>query len=493
MPVGERPALGLTTKLLYGVGAMGGSVKGRLSQFLLFFYQVLNGVPPLWISAALSVSLLIDALWDPVVGQLSDNTRTPWGRRHPYIYGAAPPAALCFVLLFMPPHGSPAQMALWMFVFIVGTRLFDSLNEIPASALMPELTQNYDERTTVQSYRYLFGNVIGGLVGTALAFVVFLRATKTEHFGQYNRAGYLPFAITSALIGLAVVYITALATQRFIPYMHQPPRQRASIWTLIKVMASALGNRNFAAIAISGLIFGIAVGIAGGLGVYFSTFVFQLGSPELAVVGFSLVPASLIGVVLAPIIGRVLDKKRACITVFFIAIASTTIPLGAWLLGLMPAGAPWVLPVIVLDNMATTALATTGFIIVSSMIADVVDDNQVRSGRRSEGLLYAAESLLRKVTTSFAALIPGVVLTIVHFPSHVRPGHVDPAILHNLVVLYLPTYTVLTLCSTSMLFLYRINRGQHLRTLETLGEAAAAAETVEEELGMAEPIVTRSA
>ncbi len=168
-------------------------------------------------------------------------------------------------------------------------------------------------------------------------------------------------------------------------------------------MGAALSNRNFVSIASSSLIFGIAVGIAGGLGVYFYTYVFELGSNALLILGLSIIPAALIGVVLAPVIGRAMDKKRACLTVFFLAIASTTIPLGAWLLGLMPAGAPWVLPVIIIDNMATTGLATTGFIIVSSMIADVVDESAVKTGERSEGLLYAAGSLVRKVTSSFAA------------------------------------------------------------------------------------------
>jgi len=186
-----------------------------------------------------------------------------------------------------------------------------------------------------------------------------------------------------------------------------------------------------------------------------------------------------------------MDKKRACLTVFFLAIASTTIPLGAWLLGLMPAGAPWVLPVIIIDNMATTGLATTGFIIVSSMIADVVDESAVKTGERSEGLLYAAESLVRKVTSSFAALIPGLVIALVHFPQHARPGHVDPAILRNLILIYLPTYTGITLCSTSALMFYRITRGQHENNLQKLSDAAAHAEAVEEELGMVDPIATR--
>ncbi len=178
----ERPPLDIATKLFYGMGTMAGAVKGRLSGLLLLFYNQLIGLPAPWVSAAIAISLFIDAFWDPIVGQVSDRTHTRWGRRHPYIYGAAIPAAICFALLFMPPHGAPkGTIFVWMLAMILGTRLFDSLNEIPASALMPELTQNYDERTNVQSYRYLFSGVIGAVVGVVLTFGVFLRGTDEDH------------------------------------------------------------------------------------------------------------------------------------------------------------------------------------------------------------------------------------------------------------------------------------------------------------------------
>jgi len=226
-PASERPPLTSLTKFFYGMGTMAGAVKGRLSMLMLFFYNQLVGLPAPWVSAAIGISLLIDAFWDPIVGQLSDRTHTRWGRRHPYIYGAAIPAAICFALLFMPPHGAPKRtIFLWLLATLLGTRIFDSLNEIPASALLPELTQNYDERTRVSSYRYLFSGVIGALLGVILTFGVFLRKTKTESFGQFNFAAYAPFAITVAIIGVAALLASALATHRYIPYLHRPPRVR---------------------------------------------------------------------------------------------------------------------------------------------------------------------------------------------------------------------------------------------------------------------------
>src|SRR5579862_6468720 len=99
-----RPRLGWPTKSLYGLSALGTATRGALmGGSVLFFYNRILGVDASFVSLAILISLLIDAFWDPVVGQISDNTRTRLGRRHPYIYGAVVPATVFFVLIFAPP------------------------------------------------------------------------------------------------------------------------------------------------------------------------------------------------------------------------------------------------------------------------------------------------------------------------------------------------------------------------------------------------------
>jgi Na+/melibiose symporter-like transporter len=116
------------------------------------------------------------------------------------------------------------------------------------------------------------------------------------------------------------------------------------------------------------------------------------------------------------------------------------------------------------------------------MLADVVEEVQVQTGRRSEGLLFAADSLLRKLTTSFTTLLPGLIIAYVHFPQHAKPGHIDPAILRHLALIYLPITTVLTLCSTSVLLFYRGDRARHEHNLERIAEAAALMEAADPDL-----------
>jgi GPH family glycoside/pentoside/hexuronide:cation symporter len=481
---GQAPKLNLPVKALYGLGALGTASKAQLFGLVLLFYNQLVGVDPALVGLALSVALLIDALWDPIVGQISDNTRSRLGRRHPYIYGAAIPAAICFGLLFMPPLSwSDEALFFYLLVFVVAGRMLDSLYEIPGSALMPELTSNYEERTGLQSWRYALGTVAGGAVAAFLGYGYFLRGTKAEPFGQLNMAGYAPYAITVAVISAATVLISARATQPFIPYLHQPVRKRATLGAIGREIGLALANRNFVALAASAFIFGISVGISGGLQSYFYTYFWELPSKDLLLLRLSAIPAGLLGVVMAPYGARLWGKKNACIGVFFLAIFSTTVPLGGRLLGFMPPnGSSLLLGILIADTMTTSALAVMGFIIVTSMLADVVEEVQVQTGQRSEGLLFAAESLLRKLSTSFTVAVPGILIGYVRFPKFAKPGHIDHAILTHLALIYLPITTVLTLCSTSAIMFYRIDKTRHAQNLERIADSAAMVETADPEM-----------
>jgi Na+/melibiose symporter-like transporter len=478
----QRPRLTTGVKSFYGMGALSLPLKAQLLSFLLLFYFQHVGLKAPVVSFALMIALLIDAVWDPLVGQISDNTRTPWGRRHPYIYAAAVPAAVCFVLLFMPPSGwSAPGLFLWLLVMIIGTRLFDSLNEIPGTALGPELTADYEERTSVQSFRYLYGTVAGGALAAILGYGVFFHGTKAERFGQLNFAAYAPYAATVAAITCAGVLAQGFATHRFIPYMHRPERRRATLGQVAREVGLAMSNRNFLSVAISTLIFGMTLGITSGLLAFIYTYFWERPAyPDLLIIRLSALPAGILAVIVAPMLARRFDKKRACITVFFLSIFTTAIPITLRLLGLLPPnGSPVVLAVLTADSMLTSFLGTTGFIIVTSMMMDIVEDVQVRSGRRAEGLLFSVDSLLRKLTTAFGVLVPGVIVALVGFPAHARPGHVPANILNHLVLLYLPLTFGLNLCSTSMLFLYRIDRNRHRANLEHLAGAARLVEEVD--------------
>ena len=120
------------------------------------------------------------------------------------------------------------------------------------------------------------------MLGTVLSFGIFLRGTAANHgYGQMNLAGYAPYAITAAVISVVVTIFSAMSTQRFVPFMNQPTQRRPGFVEMAREIGFALGNRNFLALAMSGFIFGIAIGVTGGLQLYFTTDFWQLGSSAL--------------------------------------------------------------------------------------------------------------------------------------------------------------------------------------------------------------------
>ena len=146
--------------------------------------------------------------------------------------------------------------------------------------------------------------------------------------------------------------------------------------------------------------------------------------------------------------------------------ASTVVgltPMTLKLFNLMPpAGSPWIFAILIFVAIAASILGIMGFIIITSMVADVVEDTAVKTGVRSEGLLFATNGLVPKFTIGIGAFFAGVLLTAVHFPTHAIQGTVPMATMHHLVLLYLPTLRGAGWsASIVVLAFYRIDRSTH--------------------------------
>src|SRR5687768_18415705 len=105
-----------STRLTYGLGAAANGIKNTaFSTYLLLYFNQVIGVPAAIVSTALALTLILDAIADPIIGRVSDVTRSRWGRRHPFIYAAAVPTALFFALVWFVPAGLTAlQTGVWI-------------------------------------------------------------------------------------------------------------------------------------------------------------------------------------------------------------------------------------------------------------------------------------------------------------------------------------------------------------------------------------------
>jgi Na+/melibiose symporter-like transporter len=164
------------------------------------------------------------------------------------------------------------------------------------------------------------------------------------------------------------------------------------------------------------------------------------------------------------------------IGLFSVSVVTAAGPMFLRLMGLMVAnGSPWLMPILIADGVVTATVAVVGYILIGSMMADIVEDAAVKTGVRSEGLVYAVSGLLPKFTGGIGAFIAGLLLTLVHFPAHAMKGTVDPQLMRHLAIIYLPMSASFSIVSIAVLGLYRIDRATHERNLETLREAAATA------------------
>ena len=184
-PVVRKP--GFLTRIAYGVGGAASGVKNNgFEYFLLLYYSQVLGISASLVAGALFLALVVDAVSDPIVGYWSDNVRTRFGRRHPFMYAAMLPLGVAYFLTWNPPEGLDSQgLFVWLVAITITVRLCFTFYEVPSLALAAELTQDYDARTSLMSFRYFFA-WIGGLAIQVALLTLLLRPTETVKMGFFN-------------------------------------------------------------------------------------------------------------------------------------------------------------------------------------------------------------------------------------------------------------------------------------------------------------------
>lgn len=190
--------LSLSTRMLYGSGTIAFGVKDQgFNALLMLFYNQVIGLPAAWVCSAIMIAMIADAIFDPMLGQYSDNIRTRWGRRYPFMYAAALPIATFYLLLWSPPQLSDSGTFAWLATSAILVRFAISLYEIPSTALLAEFTNDYDERTKLVAARYFFG-VCGDILMTIITFGYFLKPSASQPVGHLNASGYSAYAWAAA-------------------------------------------------------------------------------------------------------------------------------------------------------------------------------------------------------------------------------------------------------------------------------------------------------
>lgn len=473
---GER--VSVASKASFGLGSGAEMISLTLiGSYAMFFYNQVVGLPATLAGLAVTVSMFADGFIDPVIGSVSDRTRSRLGRRHPYMYFAPVPIGLSIFALFNPPDASPELLFWWLMVCLVALRCFMSIYHVPHLALGGEMSTDYAERSRIMSWNSLMG-LAGGSTATFLALTIFFRSTPEYPRGLLNPDAYPPFSITLALTAASLLFASAWLTRDFIPKLPPPPKElpKFSPFEFLKDLGGALSNPNYMNLLLGMFFISLMVGLRHALGIYVDTYYWELASEQLRWYVIGKVGGTLIAFFLAARIHQRFSKRAGIVGagVFscFAPSAATTLSL----LGVFPSpGDDMLLPLLILfDGLHAigTALIT---ISIMSALADIADQNEVRLGRRQEGVLYSTRTLFAKIDTAIGQFVAGVTLDLMAFPEKAVPGEVPQDTLTGLAVVYGPCTVVPGLIALIFYSRYRIDRASFEATRARIAEIRAAA------------------
>ncbi len=474
------PKMSFRQKSLFGIGSAAFGVKdGGFNTFLLLFYSQIVGLPAGLVGLAILIATVVDAFADPFIGAVSDRWRSPMGRRHPFMFAAAVPVAILFFLLWNPPAWSQQALFAYLLTISISLRIAVACYEIPSAALIPELSRDYDERTSILAHRLFYQLIVPAGV-YLVSLLTIMRKTPEYSNGMLNPAAYLPYAIFASLIMLASILAASFGTRSRIPYLKTNlGAPRVGIVTMVRDAFRSVMNPSFLLVTVSGIFSGMAAGVAAALATFVGIYFWRFSSNQLALLGLAAVIAAPIAAGLSPFLSRRFGKKRAGIAAAALwMVVSQFSPIMKLLGFLPPAGSNALLAVVFTTTVIGWSLVLTCLILLVSMITDVNEDNELRTGLRSEGVFAAAGSFVNKITSGVGVAVGGLLIQLVHLPAHAKPENVDPATIRELVMINIPVQVVLISITLVLLGMYRIDRKTHEDNLKSLIDAAAVEATV---------------
>jgi Na+/melibiose symporter-like transporter len=451
----------------YGSASIAYGIKNNAFSYLLLIYanQVL-GLPGYLASLALAIAMIWDAVSDLLLGHWSDKTSSVLGRRHPFMYASLFVLPLTFYALFNPViELNEDNTFFYVLALALLIRTGTTLFEVPSTALLPDLETDYDRRNKWLALRHFFGWT-GGNGIHMINFMFWVGA-----YGVASQTGYSIYGIAGALVIAAAILSSSLGTQKVAAALPRPsePFRILAIKREIKQIFQSVKNKNFAAL----FFFGLTVGIAGGLGtalyLYNTTYFFGFSGKQISVTAIGVLISPVIAYWAAPYLGRIFGKKRAAIFAILVNVSLYPIPYILLLTGFWPDLGSWTSLYIYSGFIVMEVICgIIGGVLLDSMMADVVEDSELKTQRRSEGLFYAARGFAAKAVSAGGIIGAGSIVSLVGLDGITSLGDVTHEIRMDLATLFLPIYIGLYLMGLVIVSKYRITRADHDEHLQQL-------------------------
>jgi GPH family glycoside/pentoside/hexuronide:cation symporter len=448
--------ISLFRKIGYGCGAMADNlIMCALGALVLPVYNIALYIDPVMLGWALAIPRIFDAIIDPVIGNLSDNTRTRWGRRRPYILCGAIAAAVILPILWLSPFKSDWGVFWWLTVFGFIYLVAYSIFIIPYQALGFEMTTDYDERTRLLAWP----NYVGMTTSFLLPWLP--RMIEFKGFGGPVSGAFW----VSIGVGLIVLFGGTLPAI----FGREIARAEEQVKTrFIDAIKQVIQNRAFLIVATANVI--VLTGLAAfvNLSIYVNIFIIYGGdrAAGLALSGLAgsvYAGVSYLSVMIAVWLNTRIGKKATT----QILLAVTAVGAGSLWFTLRPD-----MPYLQLLSTVIVGLGLQGtWMTFYTMTGDVCEEDELKTGLRREGIFSSMGGFARKMAVAVAAVLGGAMLNLVGFDAAkaAETGLSAPVAL-NLKIAYVSGQTAVIIAGLIMICFYPITRKRAIETQRLLKE-----------------------
>jgi GPH family glycoside/pentoside/hexuronide:cation symporter len=440
--------LSLRLKLLFSTGDLSTSIPLAILMFFqLYFMTDVAGLRPDYAGWAVGLGKIWDAVNDPLIGLISDRIRTRWGRRRGLLLFFAVPLGLTFMLMWLVPPLSPLGLTAYYTVTFILFDTFFTIIHVSYNSLTPELTDDYDERSTLNGYRMVFS--ITGTLGTIILATV---------VGWYVADKRLLFAILGIGLGLVSIIppLIVFRVTRDKDSAEQP--EPMPMWQALK---TTLSNRPFWLIMGLYLLSWTAASILSATLIYFANYYLKV--PDQA--NYFVLIAEGSAIFFIPLVvwlSRKLDKRKSFIV--------GSITWAVILIGLSIIRSDQLLPAYLLAALSGFGIATA-YVVPWAMIPDIIEFDQAETGERREGSYYAFASFFQKMATGIAVWGMGQALAAAAYitPQLGQPLPAQPVEAVNAIRLFMgPIPAALLILAILCAWRFNITRQSHHEMVEKL-------------------------
>tara|TARA_R110002096_G_scaffold436063_1_gene666690 strand:- start:10680 stop:12107 length:1428 start_codon:yes stop_codon:yes gene_type:complete len=409
----------------YGDGVTSVLLNSILNFAMLYYTQVI-GLDATLAGLAISISIFWDAITDPIMGHISDNTRSRWGKRHPYMLLGGLLSVFFYALLWLVPGGLESEYAVfgWLMGINLLMRTGMTIFLVPYNALGFEICTDYIGRSKIQGVRFAFGMVINIL--TAFSWVLFFPDTAEGALkSTANPENYISLVIACIVIGLLLLALVLYSTRKYARDSRNEPAAEGGISAMFKEIVQTLKDPLLRMVYLMTVVAITSAAFVGSVQIYVYEFFMEFSSVEKTIVHSSTMIAFAIGSLAGSALTKRMEKKGA------ILIGITLGLIGNILLSVLFVGeivpkdfAPFELFGMTSSGGMLTFMGFhdlfwlgVGTMIPTSfaMVADVSEIGKIKTGKLRDGSYSAMLSFVFKASQSLGVFFSGFVLTQMGF------------------------------------------------------------------------------